>query len=135
MIHAHIHLFNKYLWVPAGQALLFFILFFFLRCLPKFIFSLFLATDHPMQILSSLIRDQTHAPVMELQIINHQMTKEVLTDAVKCSVVEVVNKTVSASMDSITLIGKSTGSGSGVDREREELKEIKRRGGPREAGS
>ena len=38
-------------------------------------------------------------------------------------------------MDSITLIGKSTGSGSSEDREREELKEIKRRGGPREAGS
>ena len=55
-----------------------------------------------MQNLSSLIRDQTHAPAVELQIINHWTTEEVLTDAVKCSVAEVVNKTVSASMDSVT---------------------------------
>ena len=132
-MHIFIYSTNTYEYLLGRH--FYFLFCFFLRCLPKFIFSLFLATDHPMQNLSSLIRDQTHAPVMELQIINHQTTKEVLTDAVKCSVVEVVNKTVSASMDSITLIGKSTGSGSGVDREREELKEIKRRGGPREAGS
>ena len=88
-----------------------------------------------MQNLSSLIRGRTHAPAVELQIINHWTTEEVLTDAVKCSVAAVVNKTVSASMDSVTQIGKSTGSGSSVEREREELKEAKGRGGPREAGS
>ena len=55
-----------------------------------------------MQNLSSLIRGRTHAPAVELQIINHWTTEEVLTDAVKCSVAAVVNKTVSASMDSVT---------------------------------